>query len=74
MPVKKDSCNDCGEQKIKCPECNDYKVTTQERYNYKSANHIINFGQEGEYSWKHVCWNCGWTEIVTADIQREVSK
>lgn len=74
MPVKRDSCDSCGEHKVKCPECNDRKVTVQERHGYKSANNIVNFGGEGKYTWKHVCWNCGWTEMVTAEITREVTE
>lgn len=71
MPVEKTNCSECGDHKVACPDCGGHKVTPQERHGVTSANDVINFGGEGEYQWKHVCWDCGWTEWVTAEITRE---
>lgn len=72
MPLKKDRC-ECGELASLCPECGGNMVTPQERHGHPSANEVVNFNEEGEFEWKHVCWECGWTEIVTAEITREVT-
>ena len=71
MPVKKTKCDECGEQDDECPECGAGIVTPRERHGGpKSPNNIVDYGGEGEFKYKHVCWDCGWTEWVTIEVRR----
>lgn len=73
MPLEKDRCPCCNEKQIRCPECGSKKVTPRDNLYQETPTKIVNFGgeEEGEITYNHVCWECGWDEEVTIKIERE---
>ena len=72
MPLDRVRCDGdgCTETRSECPECESYKVTPREEIGKDTPNHVVDFGGEGEFEWEHVCWNCGWTEVVSVKVSR----
>ena len=71
MPLKQLDCDMCSCSHTVCPECESRMVTPRENMYTPSPNEIIDFGGEKKAVYKHVCWDCGWTEEVTLEVSRE---
>jgi len=71
MPLEKDRCDECSDQRTVCPECGGTFVTPRDNPGLPSPNDIVDYGDEGEAEYTHVCWDCGWDETVTVKIERE---
>jgi hypothetical protein len=71
MPLIEEGCDSCGSKKDKCPECGSDFVTPRDNPGQRSPNHHVDYGGEGIFTYKHICWDCGWSEEVTVEITRE---
>jgi len=70
MPLIRDRCNCCNNQKIKCPECDSTFVTPCEGMKKPSPKDLVYFSDKDEITYTHYCWDCGWKEKVTVTIER----
>lgn len=71
MPIKQRRCSSCGEKENVCPICGSRKVTPMDEPGKPKPNDIVMYGDDGQYTYRNVCWDCGWHEDVTVTIVRE---
>lgn len=72
MPLERQSCEECGNSHYVCPECKSHHVTPRDDPHKPSPTRVVDgdYGTE-EVTYTHVCWDCGWREHVTVQIDRE---
>lgn len=69
MPLERRRCEKCQGRHSRCPECESWKVTRRERFDTPAPHRAIDFEEDQEIVYKHVCWECGWEEKRKVTIE-----
>lgn len=70
MPLEKENCGDCGAKRNACPECGSTFVTPMDNPQKRKPTSMATHGPYGEVEYKHVCWDCPWSEKIRVTIER----
>lgn len=73
MPLEQVQCpSGCGCTITQCPACGEPLVTPRDNPSHPSPNDVIDYGKgdSDTIEYRHVCWDCDWSETVTMEVTR----